>query len=180
MKAPLEIAERDTPYRYIRCEWITDSAGDGEFRGAVGTQTELVNEHDPTFFVPGDAMVQTGNSDGEKFEHFGLLGGSNSPANQAWIKRRGQTMVLRMQDMVNVEPGDIIETKSGGGGGVGDPLNRDIEKVRMDAMNRYISVKKAKDVYGVVINASTFEIDFDATVKLRAVKKSTKEEKSHL
>jgi N-methylhydantoinase B len=55
----------------------------------------------------------------------------------------------------------------GGGGGVGDPLNRPPEKVRMDALNEYISIKRAKEIYGVVIDSETFELDHKATRELR-------------
>ena len=170
IRAPIEVVEWDSPYRYLRCEWITDSSGDGQFRGAIGCHVEYLNEHDAKTFVPGDAWVQTGNCDGEKSEHFGLLGGRPGPKNAMWIKRKGELRVLKCQDIVSLEPGDIIITECGGGGGVGDPLNRDVDKVRMDALNRYISIEKARDVYGVVINRETFDVDYKATKELREKK----------
>lgn len=168
IRAPIEIVEHQTPYRYLCCEWITDSAGDGQFRGSVGTYVEYLNEMDPTVFVPGDAGIQTGNSDGEKFEGFGLLGGKSGTKNEMYINKKGKLIPLKCEDNVNVEPGDIIITKSGGGGGVGNPLDRDLEKVQMDALNRYISIKKAKEVYGVIIDPDTFEVDYKASKTLRA------------
>jgi len=159
LRPPVEIMERDVPYRVLHCQWITDSAGDGQFRGAIGTHAEYLNEQDPDVFIPGDAVAETGNCDGQKFKHFGLLGGHAAPENLMQIKRKGQILPLKSQDIVNIEPGDVIITKSGGGGGVGNPLNRDVEKVRRDALDRYISIEKARDVYGVVINPDTFEIE---------------------
>jgi len=67
------------------------------------------------------------------------------------VRRRFPTM-----DITYIEPGDRLITYSGGGGGVGDPLDRDVEKVRMDALNEYISVKCASEVYGVVLDPETF------------------------
>ena len=48
--------ERIMPYRYLCCESLTDSAGDGQFRGAIGCYTEYLNEQDPETFVSGDAL----------------------------------------------------------------------------------------------------------------------------
>jgi N-methylhydantoinase B len=89
-----------------------------------------------------------------------------------WIRRKNELMPLKCQDIVSLEPEDVIITECGGGGGVGDPLDRDVEKVRMDALDRYISVEKARDVYGVVINPDNFEVDYEATGQLREKKKS--------
>lgn len=52
--------------------------------------------------------------------------------------------------------------------GVGDPLDREVEKVRLDTLNEYISPKEAKDVYGVVMDPKTFAVDDKATKVLRA------------
>jgi N-methylhydantoinase B len=69
--------------------------------------------------------------------------------------------------MKYLEPGETLVTNSGGGGGYGDPLSREIEKVRMDALNEYISLKTAGEVYGVVIDPGTFAVDEGATTALR-------------
>jgi N-methylhydantoinase B len=76
-----------------------------------------------------------------------------------------------------LEPGDVIWTKSGGGGGVGDPLDREVEKIRWDLMNEYISHRVAKNVYGVVLDPETFVVDDEATKKLREKLKKQKRRK---
>ena len=57
---------------------------------------------------------------------------------------------------------------AGGGGGYGNPLERDIEKVRRDVINGYVSVEHAKYDYGVVVDPQSFEVDDIATQKLRS------------
>ena len=57
----------------------------------------------------------------------------------------------------------MVWTKSGGGGGVGDPLDREVESVRWDLMNGYISQKIARTVYGVVIDPESFVVDEERT-----------------
>jgi N-methylhydantoinase B len=63
---------------------------------------------------------------------------------------------------------------AGGGGGYGNPLERDIEEVGRDVINGYISVEQARQDYGVVIAPDTFEIDAEATQKLRDALRSNR------
>jgi N-methylhydantoinase B len=102
------------------------------------------------------------------------MGGTDGLAHRLGILRRGEQVRLRCCDIQYVEPGDVIWTKSGGGGGYGDPLDRKIELVRWDALNEYISVEKARDVYGVVLDPKSFEVDQEATAELRKTLKAQK------
>jgi len=68
---------------------------------------------------------------------------------------------------VQLAEGDRVIVTAGGGGGYGDPLDRDTEAVRQDVMDGYISFEHARLDYGVVITPETFEIDMKATQKLR-------------
>jgi N-methylhydantoinase B len=81
---------------------------------------------------------------------------------------------LRCNDVQYLEPDDIIWTKGGGGGGFGDPLDREIEKVQWDTLNEYISIERARDVYGVVLDPKSFEVDDKATTELRKKLKAQK------
>jgi len=92
--------------------------------------------------------------------------------------RNGERLEYRTFDLQYLEPGDILISDSGGGGGYGDPLEREVEKVRRDALNEYISLVTAQDVYGVVIEPETFDVDYEATKLLRAKLKDEKTEKA--
>ncbi len=83
------------------------------------------------------------------------------------ILRKGKKVRLRTMSSAYLEPGDIVWTKSGGGGGVGDPLEREVEKVRWDLMNGYISRRVARNAYGVVIDPDSFVVDEEKTQALR-------------
>jgi N-methylhydantoinase B len=74
--------------------------------------------------------------------------------------------VLRTVDMTTVSPGDVIITRAAGGAGWGDPLNRQIERVREDVKEGVMSIQRAKDIYGVIIDPETFAVE-DATKELR-------------
>jgi N-methylhydantoinase B len=54
-----------------------------------------------------------------------------------------------------------------GGGGWGDPLDRDVERVREDVLEEYISTEAARNEYGVDIDTKTLEIDHKGTARLR-------------
>jgi N-methylhydantoinase B len=167
----VEVEEWLIPYRWLHYEFLKDSAGDGQWRGGLGTEVHILNTYDRALWQSHDCVCMTGNSDGEKFTNTGLLGGTDGIANALGITREGEDVALRCCDNQYLQPGDIVWTKSGGGGGVGDPLDREIEKVLLDARNEYISIEKASNVYGVVIDPDTFEVDEDATRALRQKRK---------
>jgi N-methylhydantoinase B len=66
-----------------------------------------------------------------------------------------------------ISEGDILRCYACGGGGYGDPLERDPRLVREDVMEGLVSVQRAREVYGVVINPKTYEVDDKETHKLR-------------
>ena len=83
------------------------------------------------------------------------------------IIRDGTPIGFRTMDLKYLEPGDIMVSRSGGGGGIGDPLEREVEKVRRDVIDEYVSIEAARSVYGVVMDPETFEVDEEATAALR-------------
>ena len=137
----------------------------------MGTHAEYLTVHPPEAFRPGDIYIITGNSNGEVFPAFGIAGAPDGVKTKMWLKRKGKTNILHTMDILPGQPGDLVITISQGGGGVGNPLDRDIEKVRMDALDEIISLETARKAYKVVIDPETFEVDYDATNKLRAKKK---------
>ncbi len=170
LKASVEVEEWEMPYRWLKDEFLTDGAGHGRWRGGLGTHIEMVNTYDPEKWRPHDAVVMTGNSEGEKFGALGLLGGTGGRGHQMGIIRKGKNIKLRTLSAASLHPGDILWTKSYGGGGFGDPLDRDIEAVRWDVLNEYISNRTAREIYGVVIDPKTFTVDVEATKALRKKK----------
>jgi len=69
---------------------------------------------------------------------------------------------------VQIKTGDILVKHSSGGGGVGSPAERGPELVREDVENGLVSLKATRDVYKVVLNPRTLEIDYTKTKVLRA------------
>ena len=69
--------------------------------------------------------------------------------------------------LTQLKPGDVVTIDAPGGGGNGDPFEREPEMVQQDVVEGYVTVERARTDYGVVIIPGTYEIDWDATNKLR-------------
>ena len=69
--------------------------------------------------------------------------------------------------LTRMKPGDVIVIDVAGGGGFGDPLDRDPEMVQEDVVQGYVSLEKAREDYGVVIDPATLKADLAATDELR-------------
>jgi N-methylhydantoinase B len=66
-----------------------------------------------------------------------------------------------------LKPGDAVTIDAAGGGGYGNPLEREPEMVESDMIEGYVSIEAAKKDYGVVIDLNTMKVDEEATRKLR-------------
>jgi N-methylhydantoinase B len=69
--------------------------------------------------------------------------------------------------LTHLKPGDIVTIDAAGGGGHGNPLERDPEMVESDVIEGYVSLEKAKKDYGVVLDPKTLKVDIEETKKLR-------------
>ena len=69
--------------------------------------------------------------------------------------------------LTQLKPGDVVTIDAAGGGGYGNPLEREPERVESDVMEGYVSLERAREDYGVVIDPETLKVDAKATRKLR-------------
>jgi N-methylhydantoinase B len=69
---------------------------------------------------------------------------------------------------LRLKKGDLFSWEMGGGGGWGNPFERDPELVRQDVVRGYVSLDAARLDYGVVLNRSDASIDHEATIQLRS------------
>ena len=76
--------------------------------------------------------------------------------------------MLPTMGMGPIEQGDTLRHVMAGGGGWGDPLERDPELVRIDVADEKLTVGYAREVYGVVVDAETLTVDEAATAQLRS------------
>jgi len=99
---------------------------------------------------------------------WGLWGGKLGRGGSDWVRTPEdpdwkETGIYRLP----VTKQTVIRAQTTGGGGWGDPLERDPERVLTDVLNRYVSKQGAHDDYGVVITDDD-RIDFEATEALRS------------
>ena len=73
---------------------------------------------------------------------------------------------IALNSFFSVNAGDLIELREMGGPGFGDPMARDPERVARDVRDGYLSTAKARDAYGVALNADG-TVDQTATNRLR-------------
>lgn len=158
---PVEIFESDTPLLVLERKLITDSGGPGKMRGGLG-RTMVIKVPDDEYAPqpPVTVAIQAGRY---KYPPEGLFGGK--PGARARFLVNGEPG--DPSGLTFCKPGDVIAFHSAGGGGYGNPFERDPEMVRRDVIYGYVSVERAKEDYGVVIDPETYEIDYQATERLR-------------
>jgi N-methylhydantoinase B len=163
----MEVWEQRYPVRFRRYELIHDSAGPGRWRGGLGVTREL------ELLLP---TVLTANADRHRLPPPGLLGGGDGSVNRFSIIRDGQDRTFsELFDTpspskftnIQVQAGDVLAVTQGGGGGYGDPLERDPELVSRDVKDGYISAERVATTYGVVLGAADGRADQPATEQLR-------------
>jgi N-methylhydantoinase B len=94
----------------------------------------------------------------------GLFGGGNG--SKAHFLKNGAP--ADPSGLTFAVPGDTVAFYSAGGGGYGNPFERDPEDVAADVQNGYVSIEKAREDYGVIISAETLTVDVAATAACRA------------
>jgi N-methylhydantoinase B len=161
--APVEIIESEFPTRLIRFELIADSGGAGEFRGGLGIRREYLNLADARFSIRSMKHVVPPN---------GCAGGSSGRAGEIWINP-GTPTAKRLPSRYADYPlraGDIFRLDTPGGGGYGDPLARDPERVLADVREGLVSRETAERDYGVILQPAgqSWALDVTATRARRA------------
>ncbi|MGE0735347.1 MAG: hydantoinase B/oxoprolinase family protein [Alphaproteobacteria bacterium] len=158
-----EMFEIQNPHLLRKHEYWADSAGAGRWRGGLGIETE--------FEILGDSVTGIVFGDGveEESRAFGLFGGGAGSANDLHLNMPDGTVRRpKAKEIVrNIPNGASFVEKAGGGGGYGDPFTRPVELVLEDARNELISLKAAREDYGVAIDPRTMALDRLATDKLR-------------
>jgi N-methylhydantoinase B len=157
----IEVVETQYPLTVERFEIRTGSCGDGSFRGGFGVRRDVRLGHDT-----GALSVLT---DKCVIPPFGVHGGHNGAGNRFVVLRDGKEVEpSAVPGKVSAFPlrrGDIVREESAGGGGYGDPLDRDPERVREDVVLGYLTPAQAESRYGVVLADDA--VDRAATARKR-------------
>ena len=157
-----EALESGMPLFVERCELRPDSGGEGEMRGGLGMRRELR-------LVAGEGRYSA-LSDRAVIPPFGVGGGGPAAPVGVSVIRNGVELTFPTPGKVTGYPlaeQDVVVMQSAGGGGYGDPLARDPERVRQDVAAGHVSVARARDGYGVVLTPDG-RVDEDRTRARRA------------
>jgi N-methylhydantoinase B len=156
-----EMFEQQTPHFLLKHEYWRDSAGAGQWRGGLGVETQ--------FKIGGENTKVVTFGDGDVEPAFGLYGGLDATLNKIELHYPdGRVYQTTTKDLVeDVPEGTVLFQQAGGGGGYGVPYLRDPTLVAKEVKNGIISIERAKKDYRVILDPETFELDVEATRRIR-------------
>ena len=154
-----EVMEAEQPVQILAYELVQDRAGPGKFRGGAPYRRDIRLDE-------AEAVLQI-RSDRKKIRPYGLYGGRPGQPSANVLNPDRNARPLESKVTTTMFRGDVIRHEWAGGGGWGDPLERDPERVLRDVRNEYVSREAARDDYGVVIDTAAWTVDEAATAARR-------------
>ena len=155
---PIEVFENKYPVSIFNYGFRKDSGGTGKFRGGCGLYREYTINADGFVSLWFERSVTPA---------WGLFGGKDGIGPNVNIKSHDEKEKnLLKANGLQVKKGTVLTTYTGGGGGFEKPFERNPENVLNDVINKYVSIEKARDHYGVVIDED-LQINKEGTFKLR-------------
>jgi N-methylhydantoinase B len=160
MNIPVEATELSQPLRIRKYHLRGDSGGAGRWRGGLGSEKIIE-------VTGGEVHISLR---GERFftGPWGLNGGLAGSSARGWIERRdGTREEIRSKRVFTLHAGERVHIHTAGGGGYGDPRQREPERVRQDVLDRKVSPQEAESVYGVVLAGEEQQVNAQATALRR-------------
>ncbi len=160
---PAEFTETRFPLRVERLALATDSGGPGYRRGGLGYLKEFRVLRDSSFLCVADRAI---------LSCWGLRGGKASAPFRVTIDPGGPNERV-LPGLVDDEPipaGTLVRVETTGGGGWGDPLEREPELVALDVLQGKVSARSAREDYGIVLATNADgepRVEAAATMTLR-------------
>jgi len=156
---PVEVMEAEHPVRVEEYAFVPDSCGAGRWRGGVGLRRVY------RILAP-EALLQL-RTDRVSFRPYGLAGGGPGGASQNFIEIANRRQPLASKVTMSVPQQALIVHEQAGGGGFGNPLLREPDRVQEDYADGKISAEFARRHYAVVFAANA-AVDREGTARLRA------------
>ncbi|MEC8773830.1 MAG: hydantoinase B/oxoprolinase family protein [Pseudomonadota bacterium] len=155
----VEVIEAEQPVEILAYELLPDRAGAGQYRGGAPYYRDYR-------FTEKQAVLQV-RSDRARFRPYGLYGGMPGQPSANYLNPHGNNQKLTSKPTMMIQKGDVFRHELAGGGGWGDPLDRDPDHVLRDVRDELVSITSAESDYGVIINACSMTVDEKATSSLR-------------
>lgn len=174
--ANAESQELNTPLVYLFRRVVQDSGGPGKFRGGVCHEYAFM----PNMAADGELGLTLFGKGTRAPMSLGIFGGypgsnvrystfrdANAEALPASLEEiEAGERVDQFWGSVDLRPQDIQFVRFMGGGGYGDPLDRDPERVARDVANGLVSHGAAEEIYGVILDGATFDGEATAVRRL--------------
>ena len=165
--SPIEVLESEMDVLVHRYHYLVDSGGAGNQRGGLGIGFSF------EALLP-DTVLSMRGMERTRFAPWGVHGGHCGAQTGPAIVNRGRKSERRISklDVLRLEAGDVVEIVTSGGGGYGDPCERDPTHVARDVLFGFVSRKVAETAYGIVFRRDSGDVDLAGTVaKRRAIRK---------
>lgn len=165
--SPIEELEVGYPVQIVRYELIPDSEGAGKFRGGLGLRRDYrFRDHEANVTILADTA---------KFPARGIFGGRDGRTARYLLNPCGKNFRdVGSKSTFYAGPTDIVSMQTPGGGGYGDPREREPTAVLDDVRCGKTSLDRAREVYGVVINPESWSVDLKETSRLRKTRGGTR------
>jgi len=159
---PIEFLEGVYPFRIERYAVHVDSGGPGRYRGGLG----IVRD----YRVLADTITLATRMANRRTPPWGVNGGYAGRTGRILINpgQSGEQCILGFAEGIQCSRGDLVRVITSGGGGYGDPLAREPERVAEDVLDGFVSSDAALADYGVVLDPVEYCVDAPATAKARA------------
>jgi len=153
---PMEVFETRYPFRVKEYSLVPDSGGPGRFRGGLSGRVVISPiDHDCEIGGCNDRAI---------IPPYGIFGGMPGlHGENRIIHKSGEVTEIDRAGGEIAHSGDIISFRAPGGGGYGDPLDRNLDHLQHDIDNGYVSIESAQQDYGAVVDETTLKIDREAT-----------------
>ena len=161
----VELAEVKHPMIFESARLLPGTGGAGRYRGGPASEVVYGPREDPmTVIIPSDCQINPAR---------GARGGHDGrPAVQFKVGASGDETKLPNVVQLVLQPGEMVRGLDAGGGGYGDPMERDPERVRMDVARGWETPERAREIYGVALTGDretdTLAVDREETEALRA------------
>lgn len=139
---PVEITENEKPLLFLKKELVNDSGGAGRQRGGLASELSVRSE-------ASEAITMGVRLDRLEHPAQGVAGGAAGTPSSVRVNSKPVHPKRTLQLM----PGDVYSVSCAGGGGYGDPTERDPAAVLKDVQGGYVSSAIAYDVYGVALSS---------------------------
>ena len=167
---PAEFMDMEYPLRMERYAINPDTGGPGKYRGGCGIIRDV------RLLAPeGTFGLRVENN---RFPAWGVAGGKAGGTSRVVLNQgfEGEREIRPFSDDNPWHAGDVVRIYTAGGGGWGDPLDREIALVERDVRGGYVSLEAARSEYGVVIDPIALKADGPRSLAFRNDLRKVREE----